>query len=123
MSAGTEFAKMVRKNFGMSARTRTYRNGLNMKDEILEAIANSNNYPGYYNETKSAIFHTAYPIMNAIIKHVKGGRIDPMVAYQIEMMSPWQYAGFLGEMIDAGITNNGEAEIYFQNMRKMAVAA
>jgi len=123
MSAGTEFAKMVRKNFGISARTRTYRGGMNMKNEILEAIATSNNYPGYYSEEKSAVFRTAYPIMNAILKHVKGGRIDPMVAYEIEKMSPWQYAGFLGEMIDAGITNNGEAEIFFQKMRPMALAA
>lgn len=122
MSAGTEFAKMVRKNFGISARTRTYRGGMNMKNEILEAIANANNYPGYYSEAKTELFRPAFPVMLAYAKHVQGGRVDPMVAYQIEMMSPWQFAGLLGEMIDAGITNNFEGEIFFQNMRQSVAA-
>jgi hypothetical protein len=122
MSTGTEFAKMVRKNFGIGATTRTYRRGLNMKNEILEAIANSNSYPGYYSEVKSELFRAAYPILNAYSKHVSGGRVDPMVAYEIEMMSPFKFAGFLGEMIDAGITNNFEGEIFFQNMRQSVAA-
>lgn len=47
-----------------------------------------------------------------------------MVAYQIEMMSPWQFAGLLGSMIDAGVTNTFEGEEFFQNMRQaQAVAA
>lgn len=123
MTAGIEFTKMVRKNFGISARTRTYRAGINMKNEILEAIANSNNYPGYYSEAKTELFRAAYPILNAYAKHVQGGRVDPLVAYEIELMSPYKFAGFLGEMIDAGVTNNFEGEEFFRNMRKTAVAA
>lgn len=123
MSTGTEFAKMVRKNFGISARTRTYRRGLNLKNEMLEAIANSNNYPGYYSEEKTVLFRAAYPVFNSYVKHVTGGRIDGMTAFRIEQMTPWQFAGFLGEMIDAGITNNFEGEMFFQNMRKMELAA
>lgn len=123
MTAGTDFAKMVRKNFGIGARTRTYRGGMNLKNEILEAIANANNYPGYYNETKTAIFHPAFPVMLAYAKHVQGGRVDPMVAYQIELMSPWRFAGLLGDMIDAGVTNAYEGEAFFRNMRQMSVAA
>jgi len=123
MSAGTEFAKMVRKNFGMSAQTRTYRGGMNLKNEILEAVANSNNYPGYYSEAKTELFRPAFPVMLAYAKHVQGGRVDPMVAYEIEMMSPWRFAGLLGEMIDAGVTNAYEGETFFRNMRKASVAA
>lgn len=106
----------------MSARTRTYRDGMNMKDQILEAIANSNNFPGYYSEAKSELFRAAYPAFNAYLKHVKGYRIDGMTAYRIERMTPWQFAGFLGEMIDAGITNNFEGELFFQNMREKVAA-
>jgi hypothetical protein len=123
MTSGTEFAKMVRKYFHIGAQTRTHRGGRNMKDEILEAIATSNNYPGYYNEDQTKLFRAAYPIFNAYLKHVKGHRIDGMTAYEIEMMSPYKFAGFLGEMIDAGITNSFEGELFFQNMRKVLVAA
>lgn len=123
MSTGTDFAKMVRKYFGMSSRTRTYRAGRNMKDEILEAIATSNNYPGYYNETQTKLFSAAYPVFNSYLKHVKGYRVDGMVAYHIEKMTPWQFAAFLGEMIDAGITNAYEGEMYFKSMREVAHAA
>jgi hypothetical protein len=123
MSTGTEFAKMIRKNFGIGTTTRTYRRGLNLKNEMLEAIATSNNYPGYYNEAKTALFRAAYPVFNSYLKHVKGHRIDGMTAFRIEQMSPWQFAGLLGEMIDAGITNNFEGELFFQNMRKQAMAA
>lgn len=123
MSTGTEFAQMVRKNLHMNTRTRNYRDGRSMKDRILEDIATSNNFPGYYNEERSALYRAAYPVFNAYMKHVKGFRIDGMVAYQIEKMSPWQFAGFLGEMIDAGITNSFEGEIFFQNMKAEACAA
>jgi len=123
MSTGTDFAKMVRKYFRIGATTRTYRGGRNMKDEILEAIATSNNYPGYYNETQTALFAAAYPVFNAYLKHVKGYRVDGMVAYHIEKMTPWQFARFLGEMIDAGINTAYEGEMYFKGMREAAYAA
>ena len=122
MSTGTDFAAMVRKARHMSPRTRTYRDGFNMKDEVLDDIAASNNFPGYFNETRTALYSAAFPVLNAYLKHVKGGRIDGMTAYRIQMMSPWQFAGFLGEMIDAGITNNFEGEVFFQNMRKAQAA-
>lgn len=123
MSTGTEFAKMVRKYFHIGAKTRTYRGGMNLKSEILEAIANSNNYPGYYNETQTKLFSAAYPVFNSYIKHVSGCRIDGMTAFRIERMTPYQWTAFLGEMIDAGITNSYEGEIFFQNMRATGVAA
>jgi hypothetical protein len=123
MTAGTEFAKMVRKNFGIGARTRTYRGGLNLKNEILEAIANSNNYPGYYSEAKTELFRPAYAALVSYSKHVGGGRVDPLVAYEIEMMSPWQFAGLIGDMIDAGVTNTGEGEEFFRNMRRAQLVA
>lgn len=46
-------------------------------------------------------------------------------AYEIEKMSPWQFAGLFADMIDAGVRNTGEGETYFRNMRQaqMAVAA
>lgn len=123
MTAGTEFAKMVRKNFGIGARTRTYRGGMNLKNEILEAIANSNNYPGYYSEAKTAIFRPAYPALVSYQKHVGGGRVNPLVSYEIEMMSPWRFAALIGSMIDAGVTNTFEGEEFFRDMRSSLLVA
>lgn len=123
MSAGTEFAQMVRKNLQMNTRTRNNRGGHNLKRDILEAIGNAVFYPGYYNEERTVLYRAAYPAYCSYVKHVKGGRIDGMVAYHIEKMSPWQFAGFLGEMIDAGVTNAFEGEMFFNGMREVAYAA
>ena len=122
MSVGTEFAQMVRKNLQMNTRTRNNRGGHNLKRDIIEAIGCAVFYPGYYNEERTALYRAAYPVYCSYTKHVMGGRIAPMVAYQIEKMTPWQFAGFLGEMIDAGITNTFEGELFFQNMRKAQAA-
>jgi len=123
MSVGTEFAEMVRKNLKMNGRTRNNRGGHNLKRDIIEAIANAVFYPGYYNEERTALYRAAYPVYCSYTKHVMGSRVAPMVAYEIEMMTPYQFAGFLGEMIDAGVTTAFEGEIFFQNMRKAQVAA
>lgn len=123
MSAGSEFAEMVRKNLKMNGRTRNNRGGHNLKRDIIEAIANAVFYPGYYNEERTALYRAAYPAYCSYIKHVHGGRVAPLVAYEIEMMTPYQFAGFLGEMIDAGVSTVGDGEIYFQNMRKVQVVA
>ena len=120
MSAGTEFASMARKHFHLSPRTRQYREGLNMKREILEAIANATQYPGYYSEAKTETFRAAWPAYLSYTKHVDGYRIAGEKAYAIEKMTPWQFAGFLGQMIDAGVSNTFEGEVFFQ---KMSVAA
>ncbi|RJU01965.1 hypothetical protein D6T65_04925 [Arthrobacter frigidicola] len=123
MSTGTNFTKMARKHFGIGPRTRQHRNGLALKAEIIEAIETSNLYPGYYNEQMSTLFGAALPVARSYRKHVDGGRIDPMTSYEIEMMSPWQFSAFVGEMIDAGISNNYEGEMFFRSMRKELVSA
>lgn len=123
MTAGAEFAKTIRKSLHIGPRTRTYRDGLNLKTEILEAIANANNYPGYYSEAKTAVYRSAYMALINYSKHVKGGRVDPMVSYEIQMMSPWQFAGLFADMIDAGVSNTGEGEDYFRRMRQSQMVA
>lgn len=124
MSIGTEFAKMVRTNARINARTRDNRDGYSMKADILEAIMLATTTPGYYNEERTKLYHAAYPIWSAWMKHVEGGRIDPALRCELLALSPWKFTALLGEMIDAGITNNGEAEMFFDNMaRESRVAA
>jgi len=126
MSTGTEFAKMVRKAKRMNTRTRNYRDSkfTGLKDDILEDIAMNNNYPGAFSEERTRLYNAAYIAMLAWDKHVRGYRIDPILNAQLQKLTPWEFAGFLGEMIDAGIANVGQAEYYFQEMaRQMRVAA
>jgi hypothetical protein len=118
MSAGTDFAKMVRKYFSIGPRTRNYRKGQDLKKEILEAIAINNSYPGYYSETQAPLFQSAYSAMVSIEKHIIGGRFDPVFSYEVEKMSPWQYAAMVGEMIDAGVSNTYEGEQFFKAKRQ-----
>jgi hypothetical protein len=38
-------------------------------------------------------------------------------------MTPWAFSAFLGDMLDAGVTNVGQAEVFFADMSRQAVAA
>lgn len=51
----------------------------------------------------------------------EGYRIPGILAYRISQMTPWQFAGFLGEMVDAGVTNVGEGEVFFSKMAREVV--
>lgn len=126
MSTGTEFAKMVRKAKQMNSRTRNYRDSkfTGLKDDILEDIMTNNSYPGAFNEERTRLYNAAFTVMLAWNKHVRGYRIDPVLNAKLQKLTPWEFAGFLGDMIDAGISNVGEAEYYFQDMaRQMRIAA
>jgi len=124
MSTGTEFAGMVRKAARMSTRTRDRRDGGSLKKDILEAIQASNHYPGYYNEERTRLYRAAYPVWMAWRKHVDGYRIDGLLRYRIDQLTPWQFAGLLGEMIDAGVTNTFQGELFFSALRdREAIAA
>lgn len=112
-TAGQLLAAELRKNFGIGTRTRRIRNGLNMRKELVEALTVNNRYPGYYGPARTAIFNTGLAAAHAWSKHFDCYRIDPLLHAKISAMSPWQIATLLGEMVDAGITNNGEAEIWF----------
>lgn len=114
MSTGTDFADMVRKAKRMNGRTRDHRDGESLKAVMIEDIFNSNRYPGYFTPERSALYSAAIGVAIAYDKHVNGYRIDGVLRFHIDSMSPWRFAGFLGEMIDAGITNCGEGEIFFQ---------
>lgn len=117
-TAGQIFANTMRTNFGVTARTR--KNSASVKRDMIEAIERALYIPGYYSDEKTAIFRTAAGAFFGYQKHIDGYRVDGMVRYQIEQMSPYQFAAFLGSQVDAGVTNTGDAERFYASMREAA---
>ena len=120
MTKGQELAATLRKSFHINTRSRIRRDGMDLRTEMLDAIRNAVYYPGYYSAEKTAVYSAATGALLSYDKHVAGYRIDGQLRYRITSMSPWQFAGFLGEMVDAGVTNVGEGERFFQQMRTAA---
>lgn len=116
-TAGQQLAAMLRKVERIGTRTRRYRKGLDMHQAMIEAIRNATVYPGYWTGEKHAVLSGAWTVFANWSKHVDGGRIDPVLASKIAQLSPWRFAALLGEMVDAGVTNTGEGEIFFSNLK------
>lgn len=117
MTQGRKLADNLRKNFGVGPRSRRYRNGVDLHADMIEALQNATFYPGYYSGERNEIFTAAYGVYLSYIKHVDGYRIDGALRYRISQMSPHAFAGLLGDMLDAGVSNVGEGERYFSSMR------
>jgi hypothetical protein len=113
---GRKLADSLRKNFGVGTRTRRYRNGADLHADMIEALRNATSYPGYYSGERHDLFTAAYGVLLSYDKHVGGYRIDGALRYRITQLSPYAFAGLLGDMLDAGVTNVGEGETFFRNM-------
>jgi hypothetical protein len=119
-TAGQAVTTELRRYFTISSRTRRYRNGQDLHQSMIEALHHAATLPGYYSDRTHEIFHPAFGAAMAYQKHVKGFRISGTLAYTINSMSPWQFAALIGQMVDAGVTNTGEGERFFQQMRVAA---
>lgn len=116
-TAGQMLTDTLRSIKRVGPRTRTYRDGINVKDDMLDAIRNEVSYPGYYGGAKGAALLTARGVLYSWDKHVLGYRIDGELAYSISLMTPYQFAAFLGRMVDAGVENVGQGEYFFASIR------
>jgi hypothetical protein len=89
---------------------------------MIEAIHFAATRPGYYTDRTHDALHPAYGAALAYTKHVTGYRISGTLAYHINSLSPWHFAALLGDMVDAGVTNTGEGERFFQAMTREVAA-
>jgi hypothetical protein len=120
-TAGQELAATLRRIKGVGTRTRRRRGSLDLHADMIESIYNATTYPGYYTGDTHRVLTGAWIIYCAYTKHVTGHRIAALTQYAIGQMSPWRFAGFLGDMLDSGITNVGAgAEEFFRAMRPTA---
>lgn len=115
---GEELTSTLRRILSVGTRTRRYRNRLDLHEAMLEAIENATVYPGYYTGDTNDALQGAWAVYSAYQKHVGGYRIDGTLRRHITELSPYQFAAFLGRMVDAGVTNNGEGERFFQEMAR-----
>jgi hypothetical protein len=127
---GQQLADALRKVMHIGPRTRQIRKGPfggstkeNVITEVLEAVINSNNYPGYYSEPTSKALAFGWSAVTSWNKHVEGYRIDGTQRAYLTSLSPWQFTALLGEMVDAGVSNNYEGERWFAARRSADVAA
>ncbi|MEV6696201.1 hypothetical protein AB0M68_03435 [Streptomyces sp. NPDC051453] len=116
MTKGTQFAKTMRSNLGISARSRRFRKGVDLHAEILECIRNATYYPGYYTGERAELFQAAFSAQVSYTKHIAGYRADATVVAHINALSPYQFCALIGDMIDAEISNVGEGERFFAEM-------
>lgn len=117
MTKGQRFAKDMRKNLGIGTRTRRHRKGADLHAEIRECIRNATYNTGWYSEQRTELFRAAFGAEMSYEKHIAGYRVDPSVQRYVSELSPYQFCALLGRMVDAGISNVGEGEIFFQELR------
>lgn len=118
MTKGQQFAKVMRSNLGIGARTRRHRGGVDLHAEIIECIRNATFYPGYYTGERSELFQAAFAAQVSYGKHIAGHRASNTVVSHINALSPWQFCSLLGDMVDAEITNVAEGEQFFAEMAR-----
>lgn len=116
LTPGQLFARAIREHLGIGTRTRLRRQGLNLHDEILEAIQHATFHAGYYSPAQEATFSTASGAWRSYEKHIRGYRVNGNVIAHINSLSPWKFCDLLGEMVDAEITNVGQGEQFFYEM-------
>lgn len=117
LTAGQTFARDMRKNLGIGTRTRTNRRGRNLAEVILECVDNASQVDGYYTERRQEIFRTATAAVRSYDTHIVSPRFDGNFIADIKALTPWQLCNLLGDMVDAGVTNTGQGEQYFRQLR------
>ena len=121
-TTGQQFTDMIRKSLRMNSRTLDRRDGGSIKTRILESIQEAVQYEGYYGTERTNLSRAAFGPWMSYQKHVDGYRIDGALRYRITSLSPWAFAAFIGDMIDAGVQTTGDGEIYFNRMAHQIVA-
>jgi hypothetical protein len=123
-TAGTTLTTELRRRYGVGTRTRRQRRTdwgrEDLHQTMVEALLNAAQYDGYFSEPAQTLFANAAPVARSYQKHVEGYRISGTKIAAIHAMSPWQFAAFLGQMVDAGIENVGQGERFLNSWQVAA---
>ncbi|MFF8589907.1 hypothetical protein ACF061_00460 [Streptomyces sp. NPDC015220] len=114
---GQNFAREMRTHLHIGARTRRYRKGSDLHAQILESITSAAWHEGSHDAARQETFRTALGAWMSYEKHIAGYRADCKVISHIKGLTPYQFCALLGDMIDAGISNVGEGERFFAQLR------
>lgn len=122
---GQIFTREMRTYLQVGPRTRRFNSKKWTEDghrDVLRLIAESSYNPGMRNAEREAIFQTASAALRSWEKHIDGYRADATLVAHINSMTPHQFIGLIGDMIDAEISNVGEGERYFAAMARRLYA-
>jgi hypothetical protein len=119
-TAGTALAAELRRYFSIGPRTRRYRDRRDLHAAMIEAIEIAAAYPGYYHQPLQDALHNASAVAYSYRKHVEGYRISGVKIAAIQAMSPWRFAAFIGQMVDAGVENVGQGERFLNSWQVAA---
>lgn len=117
-TAGQQLAAELRRMFSIGTRTRRARKGQRLIPTILYELCANVQYAGCNSPERTAILRPGFPVSLAWSKHVDGCRIDGFLHSRFDRMTPYQFCALLGRMVDAGVTNNGEGERFFDEMTR-----
>jgi hypothetical protein len=125
MTAGQDLAAELRRYFTVGTRTRRYRKDpygcrQDLHAEMVKAVTYAATLPGYYTERTQRPLAAGYGPALAYGKHIAGYRAPGVIVAEVNSMTAWRFAGLLGAMVDAGVTNTGEGERFFAGMARVA---
>lgn len=120
---GQNFAREMRAHLHIGVRTRRFNSKKWTEDghrDVMQTIADANNLPS--GSDRDATFQAAFAALCSWEKHIFNGRADAGLVAHINKMSPYQFVGLIGQMIDAEISNVGEGEQFFADMARSLYA-
>lgn len=113
MTTGETMMKVMVKVKGINSRTRRFRDGGNLIDEMMQSVNFAATAPGYYAQPQEDALKAAYHVVAAWQKHIRTGRLS--ASFTLNLLSPWETLKVWVEMIDAGIDTCYAAEEYFKD--------
>ena len=117
-TAGQQLTATLRRYFSVGPRTRRFRKTNDLHRDMIEAICYAATLPGYYTGNTQQDLRAGWAAYLSYNKHIAGYRVDGALISHINGLTPWHFAALLGRMADAGITNVGEGETFFNNMAR-----
>lgn len=124
-TAGLKMTASVAKFHSIGGKTRNRRRRhISVREQIAETITYAATLPGYFTPEQHADMRVAYTAINGYKNHILGGRVNTIVCWYVrEGLTPYQFLKLIGRMVDAGVANAYEAELFFNSLRDEANAA
>ncbi len=124
-TAGQALAAEIRAMYQIGARSRWNRKtGRTVRrDSMIRDLREATGeYRGIESDRRTTILDAAHTALSAYAKFIDGYRIDGVLRFQIMDRTPWEFAAFLGDMVDSGCVNMGEFETWFTTQGRIANA-
>jgi hypothetical protein len=122
MTTGTALTAELRRCFHIGPRTRRYRRHghVDLHVQMVVAIEMACYELAYWSPAMTALLRPGIAAAASYRKHVVGCRIGGAKIAAVNGMSAWRFSAFLGQMVDAGVTNVGQGERFLNSWKQAA---